>query len=145
VIVAAGARRARRRALAVVVAGLCAVGTGGACAQAGCSFRTALAGFPFGSLDPSAATTRTQVSTVSLRCTGSATPAWQFSGANGSAPLRMKHASANAFIPYTVSAAYVSGPQNNQRWDLTATVLGQNYQNALVGSYSDLLTATVLP
>jgi hypothetical protein len=114
-------------------------------AQGACTFRSTLPGFPFGNLDPSAPTTRSQVSSVLLRCTGSATPSWQFSGANGSAPLRMKHATVNAFIPYTMTVAYVSGPQSNQRWNLTATVLGQDYENARVGAYSDLLTATVLP
>jgi hypothetical protein len=44
-----------------------------------------------------------------------------------------------------MASAYSSGPTNNQVWNLTATVLGQNYQNARVGSYTDLLTATIFP
>jgi hypothetical protein len=56
------------------------------------------------------------------------------SGINGNAPLRMKHATQNAFIPYTVAAAFVSQGGGNQRWAVTATVLGQDYQNALGAS-----------
>jgi hypothetical protein len=33
----------------------------------------------------------------------------------------------------------------NQNWRVTATVLGTDYQNALVGNYSDTLTATITP
>jgi hypothetical protein len=49
------------------------------------------------------------------------------------------------FIPYSVAAVYVSGASGNQLFTITATVLGPNYQNAQVGSYSDLLTLTITP
>jgi hypothetical protein len=57
----------------------------------------------------------------------------------------MKHTTQSVFIPYSVAATYVSGAANNQTWTITATVLGTNYQNAQVGSYSDLLTLTITP
>jgi len=98
----------------------------------------------FAPFDPSVATTQTVVTTVVVRCTASGSPAWQFSGTNGNAPLRMKHG-ASDFIPYTVTATFVSPGGGNQNWTLTATVLGQDYQNARVGSYSDLLTVTIIP
>lgn len=94
-------------------------------------------------LDPSIASTRTATTDLRVLCIF-ASPAWSFSGSNGSAPLRMKHATLSAFIPYTVSPTYVSGTII-QRWSVTATVLGTAYQNAPVGSYSDVLTVTVLP
>jgi len=56
----------------------------------------------------------------------------------------MKHG-ASDFIPYAVTATFVSPGGGNQTWTLTATVLGQDYQNARVGSYSDLLTVTIIP
>ena len=73
------------------------------------------------------------------------TPSWQFTGTNGNAPLRMKHATQNAFIPYTASVAFTGNVGLSQNWRITATVLGQDYQNAFGGTYSDLLTATITP
>ena len=57
----------------------------------------------------------------------------------------MKHATLSVFIPYSVGATFVSGAVGNQLWNITATVLGPNYQNAQVGSYSDVLTLTITP
>jgi hypothetical protein len=57
----------------------------------------------------------------------------------------MKHATVSFFIPYSVAASFVSGGSGNQIWTITATVSGSNYQNAQVGSYSDLLTFTITP
>ena len=110
-----------------------------------CTFNTAPGGIAFTSFNPSLATTQTAQMTVTVRCTSSGSPTWQFSGANGNAPLRMKHSTLNAFIPYTVAATFVSQGGGNQRWTLTATVLGQDYQDAMVGSYSDLLAVTIIP
>ncbi len=56
----------------------------------------------------------------------------------------MRHATQNAFIPYTIDATRLGGGANEQ-WRITGTVLGANYANATVGSYSDILTATVTP
>jgi hypothetical protein len=44
-----------------------------------------------------------------------------------------------------MAASFQGSTGSNQNWRLTATVLGQDYQNAYVGSYSDILTATVTP
>jgi len=110
-----------------------------------CSFNTPPGALVFAPFDPSVATTQTAQADATVRCTASGSPTWQFSGANGSAPLRMKHATQNAFIPYTMAALFISTGGGNQRWRLIATVLGQDYQNALVGSYSDVLTVTITP
>ena len=115
-------------------------------AWADCSFSGSGGSISFGSLDPSVANTRTAFTDLKVKCTpAGTTPTWQFSGANGNSPLRMKHSSQNAFIPYSVAASFTGTSGANQNWRVTGTVLGTDYQNALVGSYSDVLTATVLP
>lgn len=139
-------RIASRRHLKSAVV-LLALLLGAACSAAAqvCTFRTMPGSIAFGNLDPSVASTQTASTTVRVRCTLSGTPTWQFAGAHGNAPLQMKHMTQNAFIPYTVAAAYVSGGSANQLWRITATVLGQNYQDALVGPYSDNLSMTITP
>jgi hypothetical protein len=136
---------AQTYAAAIALAAGCLI-AGGAGAQS-CSFRNpAPANIVFSpAFDPSAATIRTASTEFRINCSGGASPAWTFSGAHGSAPLRMKHGVLDAFIPYTAAAAYVSGPGANQRWQVTATVTGANYIDAPVGAYADSLTATILP
>ena len=124
----------------------CFLGTCAAAHGQACFFTTGASTIAIGSLDPSSATTRTAFSDVRVLCVPLAsTPSWQFTGANGNAPLRMKHATQNAFIPYTASVAFTGNVGLSQNWRITATVLGQDYQNAFGGTYSDLLTATITP
>lgn len=111
-----------------------------------CRFTSVGSALNFPTLNPAAATTATANMNVVVRCTPAAvSPTWAFSGANGSAPLQMKHVTLNFFIPYTISATFLSSMGANETWRLTGTVLGANYQNARVGAYSDILTATVTP
>jgi hypothetical protein len=119
----------------------------GAQGQAQCTFRTpAPTNIVFSpALDPSSGATRTAFSNMRIRCTAPTSINWSFSGANGSAPLRMKHATLSEFIPYTVAPTYVSGGTGNQSWRVTATILPANYVNAREGTYSDVLTASILP
>ena len=120
--------------------------TGGAACGQTCVFNGGVGSIGFAPLDPSLATTQTAFTDLKVKCTPAGlSPTWQFSGANGSAPLRMKHSVQNAFIPYSVAPTFLGNTGVNENWRITATVLGPNYQNALVGTYSDLLTATVLP
>jgi hypothetical protein len=123
------------------------VATSGSAAGQACNFRNPLpADILFGAaFDPSNATPRQATTSMRVQCSDSVTPAWSFSGNNGSAPLRMKHATLSAFIPYSVSVAFLGGPSSNQQWRVTATVLGASYENAPIGAYSDRLTATILP
>lgn len=114
-------------------------------AGAACTFRTAPGAITFTSFDPSVASTQTASTTAHVNCSVGQSPTWAFSGVNGSAPLRMKLTTAAVYIPYSVAAAYVSGAASNQLFNITATVLGPNYQNAQVGSYSDVLTLTITP
>jgi len=111
-----------------------------------CSFASAGSAINFPPLDPSVSATLTAFMDVQIKCTNATNvPTWSFSGANGDTPLRMKHATQNAYIPYTVAANLVGGSGSTKTWRVTGTVLGANYQDGLVGSYSDILSATVLP
>jgi hypothetical protein len=114
-------------------------------AGAACTFRTTPGAITFTAFDPSVASTQTASTSARVQCAGGESPTWLFSGVNGIAPLQMKHTTASVYIPYSVAATFVSGGFGNQLWNITATVLGPNYQNAQVGPYSDLLTLTILP
>jgi len=134
----------RSVALRALLAAALLAAAGGAAGQS-CSFVGAAPGGLLFSpeLDPSVASTRTASTELRLLCLF-VSPSWSFSGSNGSAPLRMRHATRAEFIPYTVAQAYLGG-LFVQRWRITATVLGADYQNASVGAYSDVLIATILP
>lgn len=112
-----------------------------------CTFNGSVSSIGFGSLDPSVANTRTAFTDVKVKCNPASgtTPTWQFTGQNGNAPLRMKHVSQSAFIPYSVSPSFQGSTGVNQNWRITATVLGTDYENAVAGNYSDTLTATITP
>ncbi len=111
-----------------------------------CSFNGSAGGITFAALDPSLATPQSAFTTLKVKCTPAGfKPTWQFTGTNGSAPFRMKHAVQNAFIPYSISITFINNTGVNQNWMLTASVLGSDYVDALAGSYSDTLSATVLP
>ena len=111
-----------------------------------CTFRSAGTPINFPVLDPSVSVTLTAFMDIRVRCSPSTvSPTWGVSGANGSAPLRMKHSTQNVYIPYTVATTNLGGGGSTKTWRITGTVLGANYQNARVGSYSDILLATILP
>ena len=111
-----------------------------------CQFNGGGGVITFAPLDPSIATTKTGFIDLKIKCVPArSTPTWQFSGTHGNAPLRLKHSSHNAFIPYSVAPSLLSSSGANQSWRVTATILGTDYQNALVGSYSDVLTCSITP
>lgn len=110
-----------------------------------CTFRSAGSPINFPALNPSVAATLTASMDIRVRCIpASLNPTWGFTGTNGNAPLRMKHSTQNVYIPYTVATTNLGGG-NTKTWRITGTVLAANYQNARVGTYSDILTATILP
>jgi len=135
---------ARSLVAGTVLAALAAA-SGDASAQS-CRFISDPGGMGFGVLDPSFSSTRTATTTARVSCaTLNVTPMWQFEGANGSAPLRMRHASRPEFIPYTAAASFLGNAGITQSWRVTMTVLGANYENASTGTYADQLTITILP
>lgn len=136
--------QARSLAAGTILAALAALSA--AAGAQSCRFVGNPGGMGFGVLDPSLAATRTATTTARVNCQGSnVAPVWQFAGANGSAPLRMRHGSLPEFVPYTASAAFLGTNGNIQSWRVTATVLGANYENASTGTYADQLTITILP
>lgn len=138
------ARSPSRSTLRALLAAALLVAGSTAYAQS-CTFRSAGSAINFPTLDPSVSATLTASMDIRVRCNPtSLNPTWGFSGTNGSAPLRMKHTTQNVYIPYTVATTIVTGG-NTKTWRVTGTVLAANYQNARVGNYSDILTATILP
>jgi hypothetical protein len=139
-----------RRAVLLLGALLLLAASGAASAQS-CSFQGAPAGIAFPSLDPSNATVVTASTNVDIKCTGKGVPppaSWAFSDAYGANPnLQMKHASLNAFIPYSVvnPPLLVSGAGANQSYQVTATILPASYVNAYAGTYSDTLVISITP
>lgn len=111
-----------------------------------CIFRTSGNPIIFPPLDQSSPVTVSAFSDIEVRCTPtSVSPTWTISGANGSAPLRLKHSTLNTYIPYSATTLFLGAQGSNESWRITGTILGANYQNAVVGTYSDVLSATVLP
>jgi len=134
-----------RSLLAGTVLAALAAASGDASAQS-CRFISEPGGMGFGGLEPSLPSTRTATTTARVNCgTSSITPMWRFAGANGGAPLRMRHSSRPEFIPYTAAASFLGNVGINQSWRVTATVLGADYENASTGTYADQLTITILP
>jgi len=139
----AAATRPLVRRGAVLAAWASLLAGGGVQAQS-CTFFGGTGSIGFAALDPSSGVTVTASTNLSVFCLPlNYSPTFQFSSAHGS-PFSMKHATRNDFIPYTVDVRFI-GQGLTQTWRLTATVLGQDYVNAWAGTYSDVLTATVLP
>lgn len=102
----------------------------------------------FGTIDPSLLGPRNAMANIEMRCVpGNLVANWTFSGQHPGegSPLRMKHSADNVFIPYSVSAQDLTGSGANRTWRITATVLGQDYEDAPVGAYWDVLRATISP
>ena len=108
----------------------------------------------FGAIDPSSGVNKTATASTTFRCTGSNPMATYLitsddglysTGAN--AP-RMRHTVNPAnFLPYNIDMPQ-SGtvPKNTfQTMTVTGTVLVADFQNALVGSYSDTVVLTISP
>lgn len=121
----------------------------GEAAGQSCTFSSGPTGaLSFGTIDPSLATPRNAMANIGMRCVpGNLVANWTFSGQHPGAgsPLRMKHSSDSVFIPYSLSAQDLTGSGANRTWRITATVLGQDYEDAPVGTYWDVLRATISP
>lgn len=125
-----------------------------------CQFRNVPGNQPhvlaFGDLDPADSANATAiVSSVEFVCRGSS-PIATFSitqngglhSTGGPAGNRMKHATADEFLPYTLALSPAAGSvPRNQFFTLTitGTVLLANYRAALIGDYSDTVVLTINP
>ncbi|MGV8942620.1 spore coat protein U domain-containing protein [Thermomonas sp.] len=123
--------------------------------KSNCKFRGAKSVvLAFGNIDPASATAATASTGLVIRCAGSAGLASYAltldDGLYGTGPgaLRMKHASLNAFLPYSVSLNPASG-NVAKNVDLDITVSGSvtptDFQDAMIGVYADTLVITLNP
>lgn len=120
-----------------------------------CKFKTKSAVLDFSGLDPVAAPDVTRQTILSFVCNGSAVQATYLitddDGLNESGPNgnRMLHNSVSAvYLPYSLSLNPSSDtiPKGIlQTLTVTGTVLGNDYRNALVGTYTDTVTLTITP
>jgi hypothetical protein len=141
------------RALLLPGAFLLLTASGAASAQS-CLFRTSGVPAPiitFPTLDPSNATVVSASTQVFIRCSGAGVPppaSWSFTGSYGANPnLRMKHASLNVYIPYSIGNPPLlqSTSGSNQTYLVTATILPASYVAAYAGTYSDTLIIGIAP
>ncbi len=108
----------------------------------------------FGNIDPASASAATASTGLVIRCAGSAGLASYAltldDGLYGSGPgtLRMKHASLNVFLPYSVTLNPSSGSVA-KNVDLDVRVIGSvapaDFQSAMIGDYADTLVITLNP
>lgn len=121
-----------------------------------CQFNNpASATLAFGNLNPVNPVDVTVNATLSFVCRGSA-PVAAFlmsddDGLHETGPNanRMRHATNPvAFLPYSISLSPQSGnaaKNVNQTLTVSGTVLGSDYQTALLGSYADTVTILIQP
>jgi spore coat protein U-like protein len=108
----------------------------------------------FGNIDPSSASAATASAGLVIRCAGSAALATYAltidDGLHGTGPgaRRMKHATLNVFLPYSVSLTPSSGTVvKNVDLDIAVdgSIAPASFQDANVGSYGDTLVVTLNP
>lgn len=119
-----------------------------------CRFRSGPAAINFGALDPGNTNDVTRTASMRFRCQGSAPMAtFAFSTDDGlyeSAPgaTRMKHATENEFLPYSLSLSPLSGtvPKGEENTlTITGTVTSANYRSASAGNYRDTVVISIAP
>lgn len=123
--------------------------------KSNCKFRgSTTAGLAFGNIDPSSNTPALAGSSLTIRCSGSpATATFALttdSGLHAVTPgaKRMKHASLNEFLPYTLGLSPSTGTVA-KGVDLGISINGgvapADFQNAAAGSYADTVVVTLNP
>lgn len=120
-----------------------------------CKFRgTSSVALAFGNLDPSSGANATASATLIIRCAG-ASPNVTYALTHDSGLYetgvnqnRMKHATLNTYLPYTLTLTPSSGTiaKNVDRTiSVGGTVTPANFQNANIGAYADTVVITLLP
>lgn len=120
-----------------------------------CKFKApGAATLTFGNIDPASTANATATATLTLRC-GGASPTVVYAldhdsglyktGVNAN---RVKHATLNEYLSYTLTLTPASGsiPKNtDQVVTLTGTITPANFQNATAGAYTDTVVLTLSP
>lgn len=105
-------------------------------------------------IDPSSSAPVVGTRSITFRCRGNAPVAsYAISADNGlygasPSTMRMRHAtSPGNFLHYTLAYPTSGITPRNRRTtiNVTATVMPADFQNALMGSYSDTVTLTIVP
>lgn len=108
----------------------------------------------FGNIDPSSGSNATAAASLTIRC-GGASPQVSYALTHDSGLYetavnanRMKHATLNEYIPYSFALTPSSGTmpkKTDQVISITGTITPANFQNAMMGAYSDTVLVTVNP
>jgi spore coat protein U-like protein len=120
-----------------------------------CKFKSKTAALSFGDLHPSEPVDRTVAASITFRCVGSA-PQATFAITDddglyetGPDANQMRHSTDTAeYLPYTLILTPTSGTipkKADQTLTILGTVKGVDYQNALMGSYSDTVVISIEP
>ena len=118
-----------------------------------CSFVSLPGTLSFGNLDPGVGTNVIRTTTLTISCNGPDPIPFSITDDDGlyetgvNAGRMRNTAVPTEFLPYSI--AYAGSGSVLKKTDLniviTGTVLGMVYQDAYVGSYSDMITFTVSP
>ena len=120
-----------------------------------CRFRGASSvALAFGSIDPSSTLNATRSAVLTIRC-GGASPVVSYALTHDSGLYetgvnlnRMKHATLNTYLPYTLTLTPSSGTVSknvDQIITVSGTVTPANFQNAEMGAYADSVVITLSP
>ena len=125
--------------------------------KSNCKFNAATAALNFGNLDPATPVDKTVTTSITFVCNGSAANA-TFSitdndglyetGPNANRMLNTTFPTPPKYLPYslTYNPQTSTVPKGvNQTLTISGTVLGVDYQDAYVGSYSDTVVLTIAP
>lgn len=108
----------------------------------------------FGAIDPSSGVDKTATASMTYRCTGSNPMATYIVTSNdglystGANAPRMRHGiNLATYVPYAINVPQSGTVARNvdQTLTVTGTVLVADFQNALVGAYSDTVVLTISP
>jgi spore coat protein U-like protein len=114
-----------------------------------CKFNAATAVLNFGDLDPANPVDKTVTTTVTFVCRGSADPAtFVITDDDGLYANKMYNPTYNDYLPYslTFNPQADTVPRNvDQTLTISGTVLGADFQDVSLGSYSDTVVLTISP
>lgn len=114
-----------------------------------CAFDTASSTLDFGDLDPATPDDVTKSITINFTCRGKDKDvSYLIHNNDGLHGSRLRHATLNEYLPYTLSLSPTSGTtKKNTTLPLTITgkISGADYLDAFAGIYSDTVVLTIEP